>query len=284
MRAESRVARTVHRRDLMLRRILLLAMAAGCTLEPGTELVDAALPAEPWDLVRTRTLAGELPVVGFDSDRAGGLWIAYALAPGDAPRPDNVRLAHLDASGTKIAEYRWTDPAPRLSGLAFSGDALWLNTAGDERGGNHVRKLDPLTGLELDRFAVESGITDLDADVLRGELLLSSHFNRVIALDLITHAETWRAQLGAVEPGSAGTQSAIAATGTGVLWVASRYTDRFEVLDASHQTIASYTTDVTINHHTTDFSLFLAWDAKLGQVIAAAENQISWLAPREVAP
>ncbi len=183
-------------RLLMLRLILVLATAS-CTLEPGTGSPDAALPVEPWDLVKTRTMAGELPIVGFDSDRAGGLWIAYALAPGDAPRADNVRIAHVDASGTKVAEHRWTDPAPRLSGLAFSGDALWLNTTDNLEGGNHVRKIDPVTGIELDRFTVESGITDLEVDAQRGELLLSSHFNRVIALDLTTHAETWRAQLGA---------------------------------------------------------------------------------------
>jgi hypothetical protein len=261
------------------RSIVLALVLAGCSLDSGSDSPDAAIPVEPWDLVKTRTMAGELPVVGIDSDRAGGLWIAYALVPADAPLADNVRIVHVDASGIKLAEHRWTDPMPRFQGLAFSGDALWLNVASGD--GNHVRKLDPVTGAQLATFMVESGITDLDVDHERGELLLSSHFNRVIALDLTTRVETWRAQLGPVEPGYVGTQSAIAAASNGRLWVASRYTDRFEVVDATRQVIASYTTEVTAYHHTTDFSLFLAWDGQVGQVIAAAENQISWLAPRE---
>lgn len=291
MPAKSHVARTVQWRGVMVRLLagLVLGVAIGpaCSLyaenDSGPESTDAAIPVEPWDLVKTRTMAGELPVVGIDSDRAGGVWIAYALVPADSPLVDNVRIVHVDASGTKLADHRWTDPMPRFQGLAFSGDALWLNVAPGYEG-NHIRKLDPATGAQLATLMVEPGITDLDVDDRRGELLLSSHFNRVIAVDLTTRVETWRAQLGAVEPGFVGTQSAIAAASNGTLWVASRFTDRFEVLDATRQVIASYTTEVTGNHHTTDFSLFLAWDHQVGQVIAAAENQISWLEPREELP
>ncbi len=263
--------------------VCVLALASGCVDERPEYVPDE--PGPPVQMLRTRTMAGELPVVGIDSDRAGGLWIAYSKATGGYYAPDDVRLVHLDAHGAKVTEFRFTDTYADILGIAFDGHAVWINVTGaTDTDGPYVRAIDAVTGLEVARRAVEVGISDLEFDDARGELLLSSGFDRVIALDLTTGAEKWRAQLRSPPPGYYGEQSALAVSPDGTMWIASRFWNYLELRNPAHVPIAAYTENVTDDHHTTDYRLFLAWDHMRGQVIAAAENQISWLALRGGTP
>jgi hypothetical protein len=258
--------------------VCVLALASGCVDEPP-----AYVPEEPGPLpqmIRTRTMAGELPVVGIDSDRAGGLWVAYTKQRGGYYALDELILAHVDTHGGKVAEHRFADSYAEVLGIAFDGRAVWVNyrsaTEGSGIAKPYVRAIDVTTGLEVARHEVEEGISDLEVDDARGELLLSSERDGVIALDLATGAETWRDQF--LNP------SALALTDDGQMWLASRFWAVLELRDATRGLIATYTEDVTDDHHTTNYRLFLAWDETRHQVIASAESQISWLALRGGTP
>lgn len=272
----------------MKRLACVLALASGCVEELPPEYVPEE-PAPLPQLVRTRTMAGELPVVGIDSDRAGGLWIAYSKQTGDYYAVDDLILAHVDTHGTKVAEFKVAaETHADILGIAFDGHAIWVNHRSATVNGGvaapYVRAIDATTHLETARYEVEAGISDLEVDDARGELLLSSEYDRVIALDLATGAETWRDQLRATWVGYTGQLSAIALTDDGRLWSASRFWAVLELRDAARQPIATYTEDVTDDHHVTNYRLFLAWDKARQQVIASAENQISWLALRGGTP
>lgn len=262
--------------------VVVLALASGC-VENGTPDYVPPDPDPLPQLLRTRRMAGELPVVGIDSDRAGGLWIAYSLRKGDYYADTDLRLVHLNAAGTKLAELRIHDEHINAMGIAFDGTALWLNFA-NQIDDPHVRAIDATTGAELHRWTVEGGVSDLEVDDARGELVLSSTFDRVVAIDLATGVETRRLQLRPATAGWQGQQSALALTTDGSMWIASRFWDHLEVRDPSGVPVATYTTDLGSDHHTTDYSLFIAWDAQRGEVIAADENQISWLALRGETP
>ena len=263
--------------------VCVLAMAGGCVNDLTPEYVPEE-PGPPPEMLRTRTMAGELPVAGIDSDRAGGLWIAYSKATGDYYVPDDVRVVHVDAHGTKLVEHRFLDEHVDLRGIAYDGHRVWMsvNSGLDT---HYVRAIDAVSGLEVIRYDVEAGISDLEVDDERQELLLSSEFDRVIAMDLEDNQETWRAQLRPAIPNYYGQQSAIAMSPADhLLWVGSRFWDRFDVRNAQHQSVAGFTTDVTGDHHTTAYGLYLAWDKRTNQLIAAAENQISWLSIRGATP
>jgi hypothetical protein len=269
----------------MLRTSLVCVLALGGCVNDGPPEYVPEEPGPPSQMIRTRTMAGELPVVGIDSDRAGGMWIAYSKAMGGYYAPDDVRLVHVDKHGAKTAEFRFADTYADILGIAFDGHAVWINVTGATgTDGAYVRAIDAVTGLEVARHTVESGISDLEVDDARGELLMSSVFDRVIALDLATGAETWREQLRATVPNYEGVQAAIALTDTGQMWIASRFWAVLELRDASRVPIATYTENVTDDHHRTNYQLFLAWDTTTQQVIAAAENQISWLSIRGGTP
>ncbi|MBL0218613.1 MAG: hypothetical protein IPQ07_32635 [Myxococcales bacterium] len=196
----------------------------GCTLL--YEQNDSAGPEDPppphppgtgsFQLTKTRSIAGELPVVGMDSDRQGGLWIAYRLQTGDYYSLADVRVVHLDPNGAKLAEFRYNDEYTTVSGLAFSGDALWLNYGSTGTGNNHIRKLDPATGARIGSFATEIGIVDLT--VQNDALLLSNLWNEVISIDQANGGELWRAPITDFDDS---TQRGIAAMADGKLWVAS---------------------------------------------------------------
>ena len=68
-----------------------------------------------------------------------------ALTAVRALGPADVRVVHLDAAGTKVAEFKYNDEYTQVSGLAFSGDAVWLNYGATGTGNNHIRKLDPVS-------------------------------------------------------------------------------------------------------------------------------------------
>jgi outer membrane protein assembly factor BamB len=267
----------------MLKALLVALLLPGCALDSGEgEETGGPDTGEPPDLagsfklVTTRSIAGEYPIAGVDTDGQGGLWIAYSIQTGDYYSLDEVRIVHLDAQGTKTKEFVYRDEFTDISGLAFSGDAVWVNygrwLAGT--GNYHIRKLDPETGARLGSFAAPNGIVEID--VHGDELRLSNQWNQIIALDLQTGGEKWRREVSAFEDG--GTQRGIASTDDGRLWVASWTTSRIHVLDADGDSVGNGRTELLERGHTVHVGLQLAWDG--AQLIMVANHQIHWLAPR----
>ena len=120
---------------------LLTIVLGACTTEPGGSDVPGDLSGQ-FELATVRTMRGELPIAGVDSDGAGGLWIAYSLSGGDYYANDDVRVVHLDAAGTKDKEFRFKDEFADVHGLAFDGHAVWLNHSG---GNQYARKIDAIS-------------------------------------------------------------------------------------------------------------------------------------------
>ncbi|MBL9013465.1 MAG: hypothetical protein JNL83_04765 [Myxococcales bacterium] len=279
------------RRFVLLRLSLLLLVAAapGCTLYFGDEEDGGGsagggsggpggggLPDGSFDFVKTRSIAGEYPIVGIDTDRAGGLWIAYQIRNGDYYKPDTTRVVHHDANGVKDKEFVYTDEYTNVSGLAFSGDAVWLNYGNwDASSGNlHVRKLDPVTGARLGSFGLPHGIIDLD--VYQDELRLSYEWNEVISLDLATGGENWRQGHTLFEDG--GTQRGLATTADGNMWIASWITSTIYLVDPAFDILAKGHTKLLDGFHSIDAGVHLAWDGT--ELILALDGQITWLAPK----
>jgi len=279
------------RRFVLLRLSLLLLVAAapGCTLYFGDEEDGGGsagggsggpggggLPDGSFDFVKTRSIAGEYPIVGIDTDRAGGLWIAYQIRNGDYYKPDTTRVVHHDANGVKDKEFVYTDEYTNVSGLAFSGDAVWLNYGNwDASSGNlHVRKLDPVTGARLGSFGLPHGIIDLD--VYQDELRLSYEWNEVISLDLATGGENWRQGHTLFEDG--GTQRGLATTADGNMWIASWITSTIYLVDPAFDILAKGHTKLLDGFLSIDAGVHLAWDGT--ELILALDGQITWLAPK----
>jgi hypothetical protein len=276
----------------MLRALLVALLLPGCALYLGedgdgdgdgdggeTDSPDTDEPPDPdapFTLVKTRSIAGEYPVAGVDTDGQGGLWVAYMIQTGGYYSLDEVRVVHLDAQGAKTKELVYRDEFTNISGLAFSGDAVWVTYDRWDAGtGNyHIRKLDPETGAWIGSFEIAHGINDLD--VHGDELRLSNQWGEIIALDLETGHEEWRWPVSV--SGSLGTQRGIASTGDGRLWVASYLTSQIHVLDADGNYIGSWRTELLEQGHTADVGLQLAWDG--AQLIMVVHNQIHWLTPR----
>jgi hypothetical protein len=157
----------------MLRSLVLCGLALPACVDSGDSHLEGdvgagetggALAPIAFPLTKTRAMAGELPVAGIDGDRAGGLWIAYQLQPGGPSAPADVHVVHLDAEGKQRSEWQYNDETTPVSGLAFSGDAVWLNYSysggyvAGYSGDNHIRKLDPSSGHVLDTFALQRGM------------------------------------------------------------------------------------------------------------------------------
>lgn len=229
-------------------------------------------PNGTFTFTKTRAIAGELPVVGIDSDGAGGLWIGYRVQIGGYYANADVRVVHLDPAGAKLAEFRYDDEYTQVSGLAYGGGAVWLNYGSIGTGNNHIRKLDPVTGARLGSFATEVGIIDLD--VHGGQLRLSNTWNQVIALDMTTGGELWRAPVTAF---AEDTQRGIASTASDNLWVVSTQSNKIIRLDPQHHVIGAGVTDLLGSPVYGSGNLQLAWDGS--ELILAVGNQIVWLAP-----
>ncbi len=232
-------------------------------------LIGSACTA-PLGLEATRYIDTDQPVVGVDSDGAGGLWIATSrMGQTDYYAHDDVAVIHRGADGSELARFEYSDEFTDVSGLAFSGDALWLNyNAGGSTGNDRIRKLDPKTGAYLGGFATQSGIVDLD--VRDGELLMSSLWNEVIALDIATGGIRWRASIGGPEMS---TRSPAASTDDGTMWMAS-WTTHLYLLDEDHDVIASGVPDQVPAGYGNQQ---LAWDG--AELIVAVDRQIVWYAP-----
>ena len=255
--------------------IALCAVCTGCVVDSGPD-VEIPPPREPYGLVKTKAIAGELPVAGIDGDGAGGLWIAYHLEGwGGAARADNVRLVHLDADGNKLLEHRWTEEV-RPSGIAVDGDTIWMNMiVGSFTNESTLRQIEASTGVTLRSISQDQQVIDLD--IAGDELRLGTFDGDVIALDRTSGQQMWRATLIGSPQGFTGTARGFTTDDTGAMWMMSNgyWLERYT---ADLQAGGVFTGAPFEGHHTTAFEVFLAWDHGL---IAATENQISWLAPRE---
>ncbi|HEY6038631.1 MAG TPA: hypothetical protein VIV58_30320, partial [Kofleriaceae bacterium] len=149
-------------------RILLLALLPACSLyfheapapdaAQGSDSAPDAATAVTYDLTTIKAIAGEHRIAGVASDQVGGVWIAYQ----EVVSPE-LTITHLDATAAKVSEWTLADDGAEVSGLAFSGDGLWVN---DNRigsqGSDRVRKLDPADGTTLVTFATPGQIADLE--------------------------------------------------------------------------------------------------------------------------
>lgn len=216
------------------------------------------VPDFEWQYVSS--IAGEEMIAGVDSDRAGGLWIAYYT-------PDRVRIVHRAASGATVADFTYPETGVRpVSGLAYTGDALWVNHVVHGGFGDHLRKLDPTTGAELDRFAAEDGIEDVD--YATGELLLSKS-NGFLVMDPATGGIKSRTD---VSEFYLTTQRGVAAM-QGKLWLAGWNTNRIVLVDRTGTVLRGGTTNLL--PFTNAQPVFLAWDGSA--LILATTSQITWL-------
>lgn len=269
-------------RHSILRSLVLCGLVLPACIEPDGGISEGdvgsgEMVASTFQLTKTRAMAGELPIVGIDSDRVGGLWIAYRLQSGGYASPADVRVVHLDVDGRKRSEWEYTDESTAVSGLAFSGDAVWLNYADSSNNNQYIRKLDPTNGRVLDTFALQYGIVDVD--VYGDELRLSLSEHEVIALDLTTGAERWRTPV----PGNniyGYSQRGIATTADDKLWVVpdeSYANNQILLLDPQHHVIgAGITDELTYGGYTSFGQRQLAWDGD--ELILVVRNQIIWLA------
>ncbi len=234
-----------------------------------TETPEVPSPREPYDLVKTKAIAGELPVVGLDGDGSGGLWLAYYF-------DEQTRIVHLDPDGDKLVEHVWAAGEGRASGLALDGDSLWINVRdGGSLSGRtlELRQIDAATGTTLRTLPESRDVIDID--VFGDELRLGLFDGRAVGLERASGVQRWENRL-VPWNGAANTARGFTTDDDGAMWMMSlgywleKYTPAFE--GAGVFTGAPFE-----GHHTTDFDVFLAWD---GGLIAATENQISWLVPR----
>jgi hypothetical protein len=219
------------------------------------------MPAPAPHFVRVDSMAGERPIRGVDADGAGGLWIVYRDPTAD------VRVVHLDADHHPISEWLYQDESALPSGLAYTGDAVWINYG---FGHDHVRKLDATTGATLARFETEGEITDLAAGPDH-QLLLASAQNAVVTIDRDSGGELARTRIAA--PFIDSTQRGVAYVG-GELWVTSWMTDDIYMATRDGTIAETGSTDVTRQHVAAE-DVYIAWDG--AQLILATENEIWWL-------
>jgi outer membrane protein assembly factor BamB len=261
-------------------RILLLALLPACSLyfhdaptpdgaQGSGSAPDSttAVTAVTYDLTTIKAIAGEHRIAGVASDHAGGVWIAYQEFVSA-----ELTITHLDASHSKLSEWTLVDDGSEVSGLAFSGDGLWVN---DNRigsqGSDRVRKLDPVDGTTLVTFATPGQIADLE--MLGDHLLLSSYQNRVIALDPTTGGMVWQMETPVFFPT---TQKGIAGY-HGNVFVSSWDADMLTLMDTAGHILGTATSPLIHARGTSGVGLFLARDGDDG-LILATESQITWLA------
>ena len=265
----------------------LAASASGCALyyEPddgvggggvgeggggGGEGEPRPLPTGSFHLKVVRSMAGELPIAGVDSDGAGGLWLAYRLAIGAYYEPDDVRVVHLGPNGEKLSEWRYNDEYTDVRGIAFGAGAVWLNYNATGTGNNHIRKLDPATGARLGSFATDPGVVDLD---VRGEEILQSNlWNDLISTRVSNGGEQGRRSLPGI---GQSLQRGVATTADHKVWLADAEENRVQLFDSGYRSIG---TGLISYPEAVWDSEGLAWDGE--RLVLATRSQILWLAPQ----
>jgi hypothetical protein len=254
-----------------MKRALLLLLPA-CSLYFGNGGGPDASPGSGGGgggatLTKTRAIAGEHQVAGIDSDGAGGLWIAYRDPTGGYYSIADVWVTHLDESLAKVSEWYFHDEYTVISGLAFTGDRVWINY-NENSGNNHLRVLDAATGTTLGTVATENGIVDLTYS--GGQIVMSNLWNQMIGIDPVTGGEQWRTSTNVFE---ASTQRGIAYD-NGQFWLASAFTAELYLVDQDGTLVETATLaidDPTEPHEGQQ----LAWDGS--ELIFAVDNQIMWL-------
>jgi outer membrane protein assembly factor BamB len=238
-----------------MRALLLLLVAAGCADDMTLELV------------RTQVVP-DSNLVGVDSDGAGGLWLAYRTPAPDYYAISEVRVSHLDPDGGELARFTYRDEYTQVNGLAFTGDAVWLNYNNTFSDDNRIRKLDPATGDEVASFATEVGIVDLAS---RGdELLLSYMWNQIISIDRTRGGQLWRSEVSEFPEG--GTQRGIATDDAGI-WLLEQERDEITLVDDLGAVVASASLPGRSDTYDA-FTDYLTWDGEM--LIVAHHDKLLW--------
>ena len=201
---------------------------------------------------------------------SGGLWVASRNEPGDYYAIADVWIDHYDANLAQLSEWHSADDYTTVQGLAFTGDALWVNYNELGTCNCHVRALDPSTGTELGRFATDHGITGLTYD--GSELLLSYAWSEVIAMNPTTGAQDWTIS---TPLGEGGTQVGLAYQ-AGNIWIATYWSDELYVIDEKgHTTGSAYTS--LLPGDPGDEQDQIAW-VDASTLVIVADNQMTWVA------
>lgn len=243
--------------------------SSGWTCCPGAQVCAESAdlcPAltGPLQLQQTRSMAGTMPIAGIDTDRAGGLWVAYEPA-------NTVHVVHLDASGVVLTDWSWTDVSSPIHGLAYGAGGVWLNYSGITTGSLlYLQELDEHTGSEIVKFATDGGITDLDA---AGDELRALDNGDLLVIDPTDGGIQSRTQITGYDSAyyarglaSAGAEVWLSAWNSNTLYLAG---DDGKI-DRSGET--SFIGSVALR------DVFLAWDGT--SLIVETGNQITWLTPQ----
>lgn len=257
-------------------RIAVLLQVSACSLY----FPDQPLPPETpkYELIRTHSISGELPIAGIDSDGTGGLWILYDHQIGNFGEPADIRIVHVDAGGHKLSEWSYPDEYYFVAGIAYGGDTLFIGYDIHKAAmSGAVRAIDARTGAERGRFVTELGFVDLA--FRDGDLLISNIFNVVIAVDPSTGGERWRFQ---GPPFTQSTQAGIATVGD-YFWLSS-WMDGAEAALQSHFALVDRAGDILGTAHAAMYDaqtyaglsdgMQLAWDGT--HLIVQWRNQITW--------
>ena len=234
----------------------MLVVIAACGSSP---------PAFTYTLKQQAMMIGAHAIAGIDSDRSGGLWIAYRDG-------SDLLVDHLDADGNQLSEWRYQDDATPVAGITYSGDALWVSYNNVAGGNNHLSKLDPTTGAQLTTFATENGIVDVSWRP--GSLLLSNLWSGIVEIDPATGGEQTRI----FTPITDSTQRGIAADGERT-WVMSW--SELILVDAQGKQIANADCPVLPVDGEVD-GMELAWDGS--QLIVELQDRVVWYSIEGGAP
>jgi hypothetical protein len=220
-------------------------------------------PEGPIVLTQTRSMAGAMPIAGIDTDRAGGLWIAYQPT-------DSVHVVHLDASGATLSDWTYTDDITEIHGLAYGLGGVWLNYNGITQDSLFLRKLDASTGAELKRFATDYQMTDLDAG---GDTLLALKGGDMISIDPNTGGVLSRTVFTGYDSAYYG--QGVASVGSQV-WLSAWNSNTLYLAGHDGKIERGGATTFIADEALRD--VFLAWDGT--SVIVEVGNQITWLTPQ----
>jgi outer membrane protein assembly factor BamB len=252
-----------------MKRALVIAALAACSADEPAP----ALTAD-YTLEAVSAIAAAHHVVGVDTDHAGGLWLAYQLQSAGYTF-DDLRIVHLDPDGAVLREFDYPGADSMVSGLAFSGDAIWLSYGREVEDKNRLRKLDPQTGAELATLPSEPGIQDI---TVRGNLvLLSTTWRELVAIDATTGTQQWRTGIADLADSEC---RGIAASDAGT-WVVSLIDSRALLIDDTGVTIESASFPYGTDDWSVEDGLHLALDGTT--LVLHRRNQITWYAPADAA-